>query len=140
MRCPVNAFLVNVLILWVSFTSSFSLEIYCSLATISLILIFDCQRYGFSSSHVWMWEWEHKEGWVPKNCFRIMDLKKTPESHLNYKIKSVNSKGNQPWISTGRTDAELKLQYFDHLMGLEKTVMLRKIRENKKKVSRGWDG
>ena len=115
-----------------------------AVATISLILFFDCQSYGFSNSHVWMWQWEHKEGWVPNNCFWIVDLKKTPESHLDYKVKPVNSKGNQPWIFTGRTDAELKHQYFDHLMGwanlLEKTLMLGKIGDKRKKVSRGWDG
>ena len=50
----------------------------------------------------------HKDGWVPKNwCFRIVVLKKTLESPMDYKeIKSVNPKGNQPWIFVGRTDAE----------------------------------
>ena len=65
------------------------------------------QSYGFSSSHIQMWELDHKEGWVPKNwCFQIVVLKKTPESPLDCKIKLVNPKGNQPWIFTGRTDAE----------------------------------
>ena len=28
------------------------------------------QGYGFSSGHVWMWELDYKESWVPKNwCF-----------------------------------------------------------------------
>ena len=40
------------------------------------------QSYGFSSSHVWMWELDHKEGWAPKNwCFQILVLEKTIESH-----------------------------------------------------------
>ena len=66
------------------------------------------QSYVFSSSHVWMWELDHKEGWVPKNwCLQIVVLEKTPESPLGCKkIKPVNPKGNQPWIFTGRTDAE----------------------------------
>ena len=66
------------------------------------------QSYGFSSSHVLMWELDHKEGWAPENwCFRIVVLKKTFESPLDSKeIKSVNPKGNQPWIFIGRTDAE----------------------------------
>ena len=53
------------------------------------------QSYGFSSSHVWMWELVHKEGWVPKNwCFWIV-LEKTPESSLDSKeIKPVIPKGN----------------------------------------------
>ena len=66
------------------------------------------QSYGFSSSHVWMWELDHKEGWMPKNCcFWTVVLEKTLESSLDCKeIKSVNPKGYQPWIFIGRTDAE----------------------------------
>ena len=50
------------------------------------------QSYGFSSSHVWMWELDHKEGWVPKNCcFQIVILKKTVEGRLDSKeINPVN--------------------------------------------------
>ena len=66
------------------------------------------QSYGFSSSHVGMWELDHKEGWVLKNwCFWIVVLEKTLEILLNSKeIKPVSPKGNQPWIFIGRTDAE----------------------------------
>ena len=55
-----------------------------------------------------MWELDHKESWASKNwCFWSMVLEKTLESPLNYKeIKPVNSKGNQSWIFTGRTDGE----------------------------------
>ena len=64
--------------------------------------------FFFSSSHVWMWELNHKEGWAPKNwCFWTVVLQKTLESPLGRKeIKPVYSKGNQPWIFIGRTDAE----------------------------------
>ena len=66
------------------------------------------QSYGFSSSHIQMWELDHKEGWALKNwCFQTVVLEKTFESPLDCKeIKSVNPKGNQPWIYIGRTDAE----------------------------------
>ena len=66
------------------------------------------QSYGFSSSQVWMWESDHKEGWVLKNWwFWTVVIEKTLESPLDYKeIKPVNPKGNQSWIFTGRTDAE----------------------------------
>ena len=72
------------------------------------------QSYGLSSSHVWMWELDHKEGWVPKNwCFWTMVLEKTLDSPLNFKeIKSVNPKGYQPWIFIGKTDAEAKAPIF----------------------------
>ena len=66
------------------------------------------QSYGFSSDHVWLWELDHKEGWVlKKRYFWIMVLEKTLESPLDCKeIKPVNPKGNQPWMFIGRTDAE----------------------------------
>ena len=66
------------------------------------------QSYGFSSSHVWMWQLNHKEGWMPKNrCFWILILDKTLESPLDCKeIQPVHPKGNQSWIFIGRTDAE----------------------------------
>ena len=66
------------------------------------------QSYGFSSSHVWMWELDYKESWAPKNwCFWTMVLEKTLESPLGCKdIKPVNPKGNQSWIFIGRTDAK----------------------------------
>ena len=66
------------------------------------------QSYGFSSSHVWIWELAHKESWAPKNqCFWTVVLDKTLESPLGFKeIKPVHPKGNQSWIFIGRTDAE----------------------------------
>ena len=66
------------------------------------------QSYVFSSSHVWMWELDHKESWAPKNwCFWTVVLEKTLESPLDSKeIKPVNPKGNEPWIFIRRTDAE----------------------------------
>jgi len=87
------------------------------------------QSYGFSSSHVRMWELDHKEGWVPKSWYLwTVVLEETLESLLDCKgIKPVNPKGNQPWIFTGRTLLKLKLQYFVPLMwtdSLEKTLML----------------
>ena len=64
--------------------------------------------YGFSSSHVWMWELDREECWVLKSwCLWIVVLEKSLESPLDCKeIKLVNPRRNQPWIVTGRTDAE----------------------------------
>ena len=64
--------------------------------------------YGFSSSHIWMWELDYKESWALKNwCFWTVVLEKTLESPLDWKkIKPVHPKEKQPWISSGRTDAE----------------------------------
>ena len=65
--------------------------------------------YGFSSSQVWMWELDHKEGWEQNNwCFWTVVLDKTLECSLDSKeIKSGTPKGNQqPWVFIRRTDTE----------------------------------
>ena len=66
------------------------------------------QSFGFSSSHVCMWELDHEVGWVPKNwCFWTVVLEKTLESPLDCKeIQPVHPKGKQSWTFVGRTDAE----------------------------------
>ena len=91
------------------------------------------QSYGFSSSHVWMWELEYKESWAPKKqCFCTVVLEKTLESPLDSKeIQALHPKGNQSWLFTGRTDAEAETPVFlppytkNWLFG--KDLMLRKI-------------
>ena len=85
------------------------------------------QSYGFSSSHVQVWELVCKEVWTLKNgCFQTVVLERTLESPLNSKeIKPVNLKGNQCWIFIGLM-LKLKLQYVGLLMqrtdSLEKTL------------------
>ena len=99
------------------------------------------QSYGFSSSHVQIWELDYREGWVLKNwCFWITVAKNTLESPLGSKeIKPVNSKGNQPAYSLKGLMLKLKLQYFGHLRqradSLEKTLILGKIEG---RWRRGW--
>ena len=68
----------------------------------------------FSSSHVQMWELDHKEGSAPRNWyFQIMMLEKTFEHPLHSKeIKPVNPRGNQTWIFIKRTDAEAEASIF----------------------------
>ena len=91
---------------------------------------------GFSSSPVWMWAVDHKEGWVPKNwCFQIVVLEPWTSRRSNQSIlKEIN-----PEYSLEGLMLKLKLQYFGHLMqragSLEKILMLGKI-EGKRKV--GW--
>ena len=64
--------------------------------------------YGFSSSHVWMWELDCKESWAPKNWFFwTVVLEETVESLLDCKeIQPVHPKGNQFWVFIGRIDVE----------------------------------
>ena len=64
-------------------------------------MVFPVVMYGCES-------WDYKESWVLKNwCFWTVVLEKTLESLLDCKdIKSINSKGNQPWMFIGRIDAE----------------------------------
>ena len=108
---------------------------------IILLTVVHSQSYGFSRSHIWMWELDQKEGRGLKDrCFWTVVLEKTLDNPLDCKeIKPVNSKGNQPWIFIERTDTKLNLQYFGHLMwkadSLEKTLMLEKIESIRR---RGW--
>ena len=66
------------------------------------------QGYGFSSSHVWMWELDCEESWALKNwCFWTVVLEKTLESPLDCKkIQPAHPKGDQSWVFVGRTDAK----------------------------------
>ena len=99
------------------------------------------QNYGFSSSHVWMWELDYRESWAPKNwCFWTVVLEKTFESPLVCKdIQPIYPKGNQSWIFIGRTDAEAETPILwppdakNRL--LDKTLMLGKIEGRRR---RGW--
>ena len=104
------------------------------------------QSYGFSSSHVWMWELDHKEGWAPKNwCLQTVVLEKTLRVPWTAKrsnqsiLKEIN-----PEYSLEGLMLKLKLQYFGNLMwranSLEKTLMLGKLRAEREEGDRGWDG
>ena len=98
------------------------------------------QSYGFSSSHVWMWELYYKESWALKNwCFWTVVLEKILESSLDCKeIQLVHPKGNQSWILIERTDAKAQTLILWPPMwrtdSLEKTLMMGKIEGWR----RGW--
>ena len=72
------------------------------------------QGYCLLSGHVRLWELDSKEGRATKNwCLWTAVLEKTPESPTDSKeIKPVNLKWDQPWIFTGRTDAEAEAPVF----------------------------
>ena len=99
------------------------------------------QSFGFSGSHVWMWEWDYKESWRPQNwCIWTVVSEKTLESPLDCKeIQPFNPKGNQSWIIIERTDAEAEIPILWHLMGrtdsLAKTLILGNIEGRRRK---GW--
>ena len=96
------------------------------------------QSYGFSSSHVWLWELDHNEGWAPKNwCFWTVMLLNSQEKTL--RVPWTARRSNQPILKEISPEysleglmLKLKLQYFGHLMqrtdSLEKTLILGKIR------------
>ena len=111
---------------------------------ITLLTKVQSQSCGFSSSHVWMWELDHKEGWTLKNrCFWTVVLEKTLENPLDSKkIKQSILKEISSEYSLGRL--MLKLQYFSHLMWkpgtLEKTLMQGLIEGKRRRSSREWNG
>ena len=91
------------------------------------------QGYGFSSSHVWMWELDYKESWAPKNwCFWTVVLEKTLKSPWTERRSNQSIlKEISPGCSLEGLMLKLKLQYFGHLMrradSFEKTLILGKI-------------
>jgi len=94
----------------------------------------------FSNNQVWIWELDHKNGWVPKNwCLWTVALEKILKSPLECKIEKVVLKETSPEYSLEGLRLKLTLQYFGHLMqgvdSLEKTLMLEKIEGRKR---RGW--
>ena len=107
------------------------------------------QSSGFSNCHVWIWELDNKEGWVPMNwCFWTVVLENTLESPLDgQEIQPVSPKGSQSWIVNGRTDAETEAPILwppdgkSQLVG--KTLMLGKTegrRRRGRQRMRWWDG
>jgi len=106
-----------------------------------------CQRYGFSSGHVWMWELDYKESWALKNWwFWTVVLEKTLESPLDCKeIKPVHPKGNQSWIFIGRTDAEAETSILwppdakNWLTGKDPDAE-QSLKAGGEANNRGWDG
>ena len=101
------------------------------------------EGYGFSSSHVCVWELEHQEGWAPDNPrFRIVVLEKSP---LDCKEtnQSILKEINPEYLLEGLM-MKLKFQYFDHLRqradSLEKTLMLGKTEAGGERDDKGWDG
>ena len=104
------------------------------------------QSYGFSSSHIWMWELDHKEGWALKNwCFWTVVLKKSLESHLASKeIKPVNPKGNQPWIFLEGLMLEFILITFatsgKELTHLKRPWCWERLKAGREGDGREWDG
>ena len=109
------------------------------------MLIYDFQGYGFSSSHVWMWELNHKEGWVLKNwCFklwcwrRLLRVPWTARRSNQSILKEIS-----PEYSLKGLMLKLKLQYLGHLIrrvdSLEKTLILEGLGAGEGD-DRGWDG
>ena len=102
------------------------------------------QSCGFSSSHVWIWELDHKEGWALKNwCFWTVVLEKTLKSPLDSKIKPVITEGNQPWIFIGRTDARSSntlATWYEKLSHCKWSWCWEKLRARGEGNDRGWNG
>ena len=104
------------------------------------------QNYGFSSSHIWMWELDYKESWVLKNwCFWSVVLEKTLESPLDCKeIQSVNPKGDQSWVFIGRIDAwswnsNTLATWCEKLTHLKRLWCWERLRAGGGGDDRGWD-
>ena len=63
------------------------------------------QGYGFSSSHVWMWELDYKESWALKNwCFWTWCWRRL--LWVPWTARRSNQPIDQSWVFIGRTDVE----------------------------------
>ena len=101
------------------------------------------QSYGFSSSHIWVWELDYTEGWSLKNSFQTVVLEKTLENPLDCKEnKPVNPKGNQPWIFIERTGAEVPIPWPPDAKSwlIGKDPDAGRLKSRGEEVNRGWDG
>ena len=101
----------------------------------------------FSSSHVWMWELDYKQIWVPKNwCFWTVVLENSLENPLDFReIQLVNPKGDQSWIFIGRTDAEAETPdtlatWCEEPTHLKRPWCWERLKVGGERVDRGWDG
>ena len=98
----------------------------------------------FSSSHVWMWELDYKESWVPNNwCFWNVVLEKSLESPLGCnEIQPVHPKWNQSWIFIGRTDAEAETlaTRCEELNHWKRPWCWERLKAGGGGDDRGWDG
>ena len=108
---------------------------------ICLVRFLKIQTTGFSISHVWMWELDHKESWTPKNlnCGVGED---SWESLGLQEIKPVYPKGNQSWIFIGRTDVEARTlaTWCEELTHWKKPGSWEKLKAEGEGDDRGWDG
>ena len=99
------------------------------------------QGYGFSSSHVWMWELDCEESRAPKNwCFWTVVLEKTLESSLNCKeIQPVHSKGDQFWVFFGRSNSNTLATSCEELTHWKRLWCWEGLGAGGKGDDRGWD-
>ena len=102
------------------------------------------QSYGFSSSHVWMWEMDHKVSWRI-DAFELWCWRRLLRVPWTTRISNQSIlKEISPEYSLEGLMLKLKLQYLGHLMwrtdSFEKTLMLGKIEGRRRGDDRGWDG
>ena len=104
------------------------------------------QSFGFSSSHVQMWELDYKESWALKNwCFWTVVLEKTLESLLDRKeIQPVHPKGDQSWVFSGRIDAEadsnILATWCEELTHWKRPWFWERLKVGGEGADRWWDG
>ena len=105
------------------------------------------QSYGFPSGHVWMWELDYKESWVPKNwCFWTVVLEKTLESLLDCKeIKPVHPKGNQSWNIHWKywcwsSNTWCEVTWCEELTHWKRPWCWERLKAGGEGDDRGWDG
>ena len=100
------------------------------------------QGYGFSSSHVWMWELNCNESWAPKTwCFWTMILEEILESPLDCKeIQPVYPKRDQSWVFIGSWNSNTLATWCEELTHLKRPWCWERLKAGEEGEDRGWDG
>ena len=94
------------------------------------------QSYGFSSSHVWLWELDYKEGWALKNwCLRLLRVPWTPGRSNQSILKEIS-----PEYSLEGLMLKLKLQYlWEELIHWKRPWCWERLKAGGEGDDRGWD-
>ena len=102
------------------------------------------QSFGFSSSHVWMWELDYNESWAPKNwCLWTVVLEKTLESPLDCKeIQPIHPKGVSRKTDTEAESPTLSATWWEELTHWKRPCVGKDLRQEEKGMTKvkivGW--
>ena len=104
------------------------------------------QSYGFSSSYVWMWELDHKEGWVPKKwCFelwcwrKLLNISWTARRSDQSILKEISPECSLEWLILKLISNPLAT-WCEELIHLKRPWCWERLKAGGEGDDRGWNG